>query len=68
MTVGDREYFLLRACQERAAVLCTGGEVRRRHEELASAYEMRITYIDRGMIGDDEPAAEVVPMPISIVA
>jgi hypothetical protein len=62
----DREYFMLRARQELAAVRSTGGEARRRHEELASAYQMRVTYIDRGLIGADEPQAPAetpAPMP-----
>jgi len=56
----DRDYFMLRARQERRAVVCSTGEVRRRHEELACAYEMRVVYIDRGLIGQDSdvPAIE----------
>jgi len=44
---------------------CSGGQARRRHEELASAYEMRVTYIDRGLFSTepDPPRAEE-PMPI----
>jgi hypothetical protein len=53
MGPNDRDYFMLRARQERRAVICSTGEVRRRHEELACAYEMRVVYIDRGLIGTD---------------
>jgi hypothetical protein len=59
----DRDYFMLRARQELAAARRSGGEVRRRHEELASAYQMRVTYIDRGLIGRDEQAP-TMPSPI----
>ena len=55
----DRDYFMLRARQERRAVVCSTGEVRRRHEELACAYEMRVVYIDRGLIGSDSDAAVI---------
>jgi hypothetical protein len=57
----DRDYFILRARQELAAVRSTGGEARRRHEELASAYQMRVTYIDRGLIGTDDPPPAPAP-------
>ena len=67
MNIGDREYFMLRARQERAAMLRSGGEVRRRHEELASAYQMRVTYIDAGLIGTDEPE-QPAPIPHPLVA
>ena len=56
---------MLRARQERQAMQASGGQARRRHEELASAYEMRVTYIDRGLFSSepDPPRAEE-PMPI----
>ena len=55
----DRDYFMLRARQEREAVQHSGGQARRRHEELASAYEMRVAYIDRGLIGEPEEPLQV---------
>ena len=63
----DRNYFMLRARQERAAIRLSGGEVRRRHEELASAYEMRVAYIDRGLVESDD-APQLVPVPNPIPA
>jgi hypothetical protein len=51
--VGDRDYFMLRAREERRAAAHSLGAVRGRHEELAWLYEMRIMYIDRGLVGDD---------------
>ena len=51
--VGDRDYFMLRAREERNAAAHSMGAVRGRHEELAWLYEMRIMYIDRGLVGDD---------------
>lgn len=70
MNSGDRDYFMLRARQEREAMLHSGGQVRRRHEEFASAYEMRVTYIDRGLAGDAEPprAEQLVDVPLIIPA
>lgn len=53
--VGDRDYFMLRAREERRAAAHSLGAVRGRHEELAWLYEMRVMYIDRGLVGDDEP-------------
>jgi hypothetical protein len=53
MNVGDRDYFMLRARQERLAARDTLGVVRGRHEELAWLYEMRVIYIDRGLVGDE---------------
>jgi len=53
----DRDYFLLRARQERRAVSFSTGEPRRRHEELACAYEMRVVYIDRWLIEPDTQTA-----------
>jgi len=65
MGPNDRDYFMLRARQERKAVICSTGEVRRRHEEFACAYEMRVVYIDRGLIGtDSEPPPLEGPEPV----
>jgi hypothetical protein len=48
MTSDDRNYFMLRAKQERqAASCCTNRIVRGRHEELAWLYEMRLQFCDR---------------------
>lgn len=59
----DRDYFLLRARQERRAVSFSTGEPRRRHEELACAYEMRVVYIDRGLIDTGaQPAGPEQPL------
>jgi hypothetical protein len=62
MKAEDRGYFLLRAKQERAAASHTRGPVRGRHEELASLYEMRIMYIDRGVFGDDFDEVQEPPV------
>ena len=48
-------------------MLSSGGQARRRHEELASAYEMRVTYIDRGLFGADEPPRAEDPLPVQHV-
>jgi hypothetical protein len=65
MNARDRDYFMLRARQERRAMTCSGGQARRRHEELASAYEMRVTYIDRGLFSSEpDPPRSEEPMPI----
>ena len=58
MKAEDRDYFMLRARQERAAVHHSRGAVRGRHEELACAYEMRVNFIDRGLIGDPAEDAQ----------
>ena len=58
----DRDYFMLRARQEREAAADSRGHVRGRHEELAQAYEMRVIYIDRGMAGDDSETAGPQPV------
>ncbi|HYX46332.1 MAG TPA: hypothetical protein VE820_05880 [Sphingomicrobium sp.] len=59
----DRDYFILRAEQERDAASHSSGEVRGRHEELAWLYQMRIIYIDRGMFTDgSEETAEAPPI------
>jgi hypothetical protein len=57
----DRDYFMLRAEQERDAAAHSRGIVRQRHEELASAYRMRVSYMDRGLVGEQqsEEAARV---------
>ena len=61
----DREYFMARARQERAAAAASVGEARERHEELACLYEMRVTYIDRGLAGNDaEAPPQPAPQPI----
>jgi len=52
----DRNYFMLRAEQELDAAAHSSGQVRGRHEELAWLYQMRVIYIDRGVV---EEAAEI---------
>lgn len=48
---------MFRGREERlAAARANHREVRCRHEELASLYEMRVLYIDRGLYEDDSPA------------
>ena len=65
----DRDYFMLRGRDERAAARRSHGAVRGRHEELAWLYEMRVMYIDRGLVGDDaEDSQEALPVPQIIVA
>jgi len=59
----DRAYFMLRAEQELDAAARSRGQVRGRHEELAWLYQMRVIYIDRGLVSDvaealDEAAAK----------
>jgi len=53
----DRDYFMLRAEQELDAAARSTGQVRGRHEELAWLYQMRVIYIDRGLVAE---AAECV--------
>jgi hypothetical protein len=48
----DRDYFMLRAEQELDAASRSRGQVRGRHEELAWLYQMRVIYIDRGLVSD----------------
>jgi len=48
----DRNYFMLRAEQELDAASHSTGAVRGRHEELAWLYQMRVIYIDRGLVSD----------------
>ena len=58
MTSDDRNYFMLRAEQERSAARCaTNRNVRGRHEELAWLYEMRLQFSDRA---DSHEALDVV--------
>jgi hypothetical protein len=57
----DRAYFMLRAEQELDAAARSTGQVRGRHEELAWLYQMRVIYIDRGVV---EEAAEISAEPI----
>ena len=66
MTSEDRNYFMLRAEQERNAARCSiDRNVRGRHEELAWLYEMRLQFSDRA---DSHEALDVVvgdpPQPI----
>ena len=58
----DRAYFMLRAEQEiDAAAHATSRTVRGRHEELAWLYQMRVNYIDRGLVSE---VAEALSEPI----
>lgn len=60
----DRDYFIARYSQERdAAARATCPEARERHEEMASLYRMRVTYIDHGLFGwkDEAPGAKEEP-------
>ena len=58
----DRDYFMLRAEQERdAAAHATSRNVRGRHEELAWLYQMRVNYIDRGLVSDVAEALSEAP-------
>jgi hypothetical protein len=59
MKTEDRDYFIVRARQEREAASRSRGQVHDRHEEMAALYEMRILYIDRGMAGDNPVPAPV---------
>jgi hypothetical protein len=54
----DRDYFILRAEQERYAAMHSRGAVRGRHEELAWLYQMRVNYIDRGLFTDADETAD----------
>jgi hypothetical protein len=67
MKTEDRDYFMLRGRQERQAAALSRGAVRGRHEELAWLYEMRVIYIDRGLIGDDSDEPET-PGPVQPLA
>jgi hypothetical protein len=63
---------MLRAEQELDAAARSRGQVRGRHEELAWLYQMRVIYIDRGLVSDvaealDE-AAEAPAIPLIIQA
>ena len=53
MKPGDRDYFMLRFRQEQTAARNSLGAARGRHEELAWLYEMRVIYIDRGLVTED---------------
>lgn len=68
----DRDYFMLRAEQELDAASHSTGQVRGRHEELAWLYQMRVIYIDRGLVAEaaecTEPEEPHIPMPQVIVA
>lgn len=71
MKTEDRDYFMLRGRQERQAAALSRGAVRGRHEELAWLYEMRVIYIDRGLIGDDsedEAEAPTAVQPLALTA
>ena len=58
----DRNYFMLRAEQELdAAAHATSRTVRGRHEELAWLYQMRVNYIDRGLVSE---VAETLSAPV----
>ena len=58
----DRAYFMLRAEQEiDAAAHATSRTVRGRHEELAWLYQMRVNYIDRGLVSDVAEALDEAP-------
>ena len=58
MTSDDRNYFMLRAQQERQAARdCANRIVRGRHEELAWLYEMRLQFSGRA---DSHEAFELV--------
>ena len=58
----DRAYFMLRAEQEiDAAAHATSRTVRGRHEELAWLYQMRVNYIDRGLVSE---VAETLSAPV----
>ena len=64
MGPNDRAYFMLRAEQELdAAAHSQSRAVRGRHEELAWLYEMRVNYIDRGLVSDVADAlSEAAPI------
>lgn len=64
----DRDYFMLRAGQEMDAASHSTGAVRGRHQELAWLYQMRIIYIDRGLVDDGEDSADAAPIQHVIVS
>jgi hypothetical protein len=64
----DREYFMMRAEQELDAASHSSGQVRGRHEELAWLYQMRVIYIDRGLVEEAAEAVEAEPIQQIIVA
>ncbi|HEY4071271.1 MAG TPA: hypothetical protein VGM04_06925 [Sphingomicrobium sp.] len=57
----DRDYFLFRAEQELDAASRSTGVVRGRHEELAWIYQMRVNYIDRGLVSEVAEALSEAP-------
>ena len=59
----DRDYFMLRAEQELDAAAHSRGSVRGRHEELAWLYQMRVIYIDRGLVSDVAEALDEAAQP-----
>jgi hypothetical protein len=63
----DRDYFMLRAEQELDAASHSTGQVRGRHEELAWLYQMRVNYIDRGLVSDVAEALNETPVQRIIV-
>jgi hypothetical protein len=64
----DRDYFMMRAEQELDAAANSRGAVRGRHEELAWLYQMRVIYIDRGLVEEAAETAEPETMQHLIVA
>jgi hypothetical protein len=62
----DRDYFMLRAEQELDAASRSRGQVRGRHEELAWLYQMRVIYIDRGLVTDVAEALDEAAEPSAI--
>jgi len=60
MTSKDRDYFMLRAEQERqAARRSTHRAVRGRHEELAWLYQMRLEFDERADL--EKPRVTLTP-------
>jgi hypothetical protein len=59
----DRDYFVLRAAQELDAAARSAGQVRGRHQELAWLYQMRVNYIDRGLVSDVAEAPDETVQP-----
>jgi hypothetical protein len=60
----DRNYFMLRAEQELDAAARSTGQVRGRHEELAWLYQMRVIYIDRGLVAEAAECTEAEEVPV----
>jgi len=61
MDARDRDYFAIRANEERNAAARSHGRARSRHEELAAAYQMRVMCIDKGYC--DPPSRDPVAKP-----